>query len=105
MQQKGELLTGDMLTVNQDEYYIKTRTGEKLFLGKLLRRDRFYSPFHEAYSLYNDIFQFEVIGEGADGRLFGKYKVSRVAPSFQRRLAYFGLDRAWRAALDEAENG
>ena len=53
----------------------------------------------------NDIFQFEVIGEGADGRLFGKYKVSRVAPSFQRRLAYFGLDRAWRAALDEAENG
>jgi len=51
----------------------------------------------------NDIFQFEVLGEGADGRLFGRYKVNRVPPSFARRLAYFGLDRAWRTTLDEAE--
>jgi len=51
----------------------------------------------------NDIFQFEVLGEGADGRLFGRYKINRVPPSFARRLAYFGLDRAWRAALEEAE--
>jgi pilus assembly protein CpaF len=51
----------------------------------------------------NDIFQFEVLGESADGRLFGRYKVSRVPPSFARRLSYFGLDRAWRAALDESE--
>jgi pilus assembly protein CpaF len=49
----------------------------------------------------NDIFQFEVLGEGPDSRLFGRYKVSRVPPSFQRRLMYFGLDRAWKAALDE----
>ena len=41
----------------------------------------------------NDIFQLEIQGEGADGRLFGRYKVSRVPPSFLRRLAYFGLDR------------
>ena len=53
----------------------------------------------------NDIFQFEVLGEGIDGRLHGRYKVSRVAPSFLRRLTYFGLDRAWRAALDEVEEG
>ena len=51
----------------------------------------------------NDIFQFEVHGEGPDGRLYGRYKVSRVPPGFLGRLTYFGLDRAWRAALDEAE--
>jgi len=48
----------------------------------------------------NDIFQLEMLGEGPDGKLFGRYKVSRVPPSFQGRLAYFGLDRAWKAALD-----
>ena len=53
----------------------------------------------------NDIFQFEVLGEGTDGRLFGKYHVSRIPPSFMKRLSYFGLDRAWRAALEEAETG
>jgi len=53
----------------------------------------------------NDIFQFEVLGEGSDGKLYGKYHVSRVPPSFLKRLSYFGLDRAWRAALEEAENG
>ena len=51
----------------------------------------------------NDVFQFEVLGEGPDGKLFGRYKVSRVPPAFLRRLAYFGLDRAWKAALDEAD--
>jgi pilus assembly protein CpaF len=51
----------------------------------------------------NDIFQWEPKGEGADGRLFGTYKVSRMPPSFATRLAYFGLERAWRAALDEVE--
>lgn len=50
----------------------------------------------------NDVYQFEVLGEGPDGRLFGRYKVSRVPPSFMHRLSYFGLDRAWKAALDEA---
>ncbi|HEY8289822.1 MAG TPA: CpaF family protein [Acetobacteraceae bacterium] len=52
----------------------------------------------------NDIFQFEVLGEGPDSKLYGQYKVSRVPASFMRRLAYFGLDRAWKAALEEAED-
>jgi len=51
----------------------------------------------------NDFFLFEVAGESSSGRLHGKYKVSRVRPSFFQRLGYFGLDRAWLAALDDAE--
>jgi len=51
----------------------------------------------------NDVFQLEIQGEGPDGRLFGRYKVSRVPPAFARRLAYFGLERAWREALEEKE--
>jgi pilus assembly protein CpaF len=50
----------------------------------------------------NDIFQLEIIGEGPDGKLVGKYHVSRIPPSFLKRLSYFGLDRAWRNALEEA---
>ena len=53
----------------------------------------------------NDIFQFEVKGEGADGRLFGIYKVSRMPAGFLPRLSYFALDKPWRAALDDAERG
>ena len=49
--------------------------------------------------LLNDIFQYEIKGEGSDGRLIGEYRVSRLPPSFQDRLTYFGLDRAWMAAL------
>jgi len=49
----------------------------------------------------NDIFQYEVEGETADGRLTGRYKVSRAKPSFYQRLSYFGLDRAWVAAVEE----
>jgi pilus assembly protein CpaF len=49
--------------------------------------------------LMNDIFLFEMHGEGPDGRLVGEYRVSRLPPSFQERLVYFGLDRAWAAAL------
>ncbi len=51
----------------------------------------------------NDVFQFEVQGEGPDGRLFGRYRVTRMPPSFMRRLAYFGLDQQWKLALEEAE--
>jgi pilus assembly protein CpaF len=49
--------------------------------------------------LLNDIFQFEMKGEGPDGRLQGHYRVNRMPPSFQERLAYFGLDRAWATAM------
>ena len=53
----------------------------------------------------NDIFQFEIQGEGSDGRLRGRYKVSRVPPGFLPRLSYFGLDKLWRQALEEADSG
>jgi pilus assembly protein CpaF len=52
----------------------------------------------------NTIFEFEVQGEGRDGRLHGTYKVSHVAPAFLRRLSYFGLDRAWHAAIEDAKS-
>jgi pilus assembly protein CpaF len=48
----------------------------------------------------NDVFRFEVDGEGPDGRLHGTYHVNRLPPACQARLAYFGLERAWKAALD-----
>ena len=48
----------------------------------------------------NDVFQLEFEGEDPDGRLRCKYKVSGARPACQERLAYFGLDRAWKAALD-----
>ena len=49
----------------------------------------------------NDIFYYDFEGENADGTLKGKFKVSRVRPSFAPRLQYFGLDRAWAAAIEE----
>ena len=49
--------------------------------------------------LMNDIFKFELDGEGPDGRLTGHYRINRLPPAFQERLVYFGLDRAWAAAL------
>jgi pilus assembly protein CpaF len=52
----------------------------------------------------NDIFQLEVMGEDTNGRLFGKYKVSMMPPSFMKRLSYFGLERAWRIAMKDAED-
>jgi pilus assembly protein CpaF len=51
----------------------------------------------------NDIFLFEFEGENLDGSLRGRFKVSRVRPSFAPRLQYFGLDRAWAAAVDEVQ--
>ena len=53
--------------------------------------------------ILNDIFAFELTGEGHDGRLHGTYRVNRARPAFNDRLAYFGLDRAWAAALEEAD--
>ena len=53
--------------------------------------------------ILNDVFQFEVTGEGTDGTLIGRYRTSRARPSFHERLSYFDLERAWMAALDEAE--
>ena len=53
--------------------------------------------------ILNDIFLFEVNGETTGGQLTGQYRVSRSRPSFHQRLSYFGLDRAWTAALEENE--
>ena len=49
----------------------------------------------------NDIFQYEYEGENSDGTLRGRFKASRVRPSFLPRLQYFNLDRAWISAIDE----
>ena len=51
----------------------------------------------------NDIFRLEIEGEGADGRLIGRYKTSRARPGFITRLVYFRLDAAWMAALAAAD--
>ena len=53
--------------------------------------------------ILNDIFAFTVEGEGAGGALIGRYRANRSRASFHSRLAYFGLDRAWTTALEEAE--
>ncbi len=50
----------------------------------------------------NDVFRLEIVGEDANGRLVGRYKTSRSRPKCQERLSYFGLERSWMAALDEA---
>ncbi len=52
--------------------------------------------------ILNDVFRLEIVGEDANGRLVGRYKTSRARPKCQERLSYFGLDKAWMAALDEA---
>jgi pilus assembly protein CpaF len=52
--------------------------------------------------ILNDIFQLEIEGENTDGSLRTRYRVSRTRPSFAPRLSYFGLERAWMAALEEA---
>jgi pilus assembly protein CpaF len=52
--------------------------------------------------LMNDIFQFVMDGEDGNGRIVGHYKVSRARPACYGRLTYFGYDREWMAALEEA---
>jgi pilus assembly protein CpaF len=52
----------------------------------------------------NTVFEFEVRGEDRDGRLFGNYKVSHVAPAFLPRLSYFGMEKAWQAAIEDAKS-
>ena len=52
--------------------------------------------------LLNDVFKLEITGETTTGKLTGRYEVSRIHSSFMERLQYYGLDRAWTNALDEA---
>ena len=53
------LLTGDELVLDGPNYAIKSKNGEEVFLGKLLKRERGFSYFHEAFSIHNDVFVFE----------------------------------------------
>ncbi|HKM61027.1 MAG TPA: CpaF family protein [Acidisphaera sp.] len=53
--------------------------------------------------LMNDIFVLEILHETSDGRLVGRYRINRTRPSFWDRLTYFGLDRAWTAAMEESD--
>ncbi len=48
----------------------------------------------------NDIFQYELQGMDANGRLQGVYRVSKARPSFMPRLVYFGLEEAWMKVLE-----
>ena len=50
--------------------------------------------------ILNDIFQLEILGEGADGKMKTRYVINRARPAAQERLAYFGLDEAWMEALN-----
>jgi pilus assembly protein CpaF len=50
----------------------------------------------------NDVAIYEYEGENPDGSLRGRYRLSRVRPHFAKRLSYFGLERAWLEALEEA---
>jgi len=49
------MLTGDELIINRS-YLIKDASGNDIILGKLLKREKAYSPFHESYSGYNNSF-------------------------------------------------
>jgi len=41
-----------------------------------------------------ELFVYEVEGEGADGKLIGTYRSSGLRPAFAPKAAYFGLDKA-----------
>ncbi len=49
----------------------------------------------------NDVATFKFSHEDAQGRIVGAYVSPMATPKFNERLAYFGLDRAWRTAMQE----
>ncbi|PIW28214.1 MAG: protein kinase [Rhodobacterales bacterium CG15_BIG_FIL_POST_REV_8_21_14_020_59_13] len=52
-----------------------------------------------------DLFVYEMDGEDAEGRIFGKHKSTGIArPRFWDRARYYGLERELAAALDAAED-
>jgi pilus assembly protein CpaF len=40
-----------------------------------------------------ELFVFEVEGEGQDGKLIGQFRCSGLRPNFMPKAAYFGLDK------------
>ena len=53
------MIRGDELNILGESYCTKYKDGKTFDLGRLLTRTKFYSPFHEAYSAYNNVFVFE----------------------------------------------
>nr|WP_294500959.1 CpaF family protein [uncultured Rhodopila sp.] len=51
----------------------------------------------------NDVFQYEFDNESPEGKIQGRYRVSRMRPACMQRLSYFGVDRIWMSALEEAD--
>jgi pilus assembly protein CpaF len=51
----------------------------------------------------NDVFQYEYDSESPEGKIQGRYRVSRIRPACLQRLTYFGVDRIWMSALEEAD--
>jgi pilus assembly protein CpaF len=49
----------------------------------------------------NDIAVFEFEREDPQGRIIGHYRASVIRPSFQTRIDYYGVGRAWAAARTE----
>jgi pilus assembly protein CpaF len=49
----------------------------------------------------NDIAVFEFDREDPQGRILGHYRATNTRPSFQSRLEFYGLARAWTAANSE----
>ncbi|MBR0653948.1 CpaF family protein [Plastoroseomonas arctica] len=49
----------------------------------------------------NDIAMLEQMGEGEDGQLRTRYRISMARPSFDERLSYFGQSEAWSATLQD----
>lgn len=51
----------------------------------------------------NDVFQYEFDNESSEGEIRGRYRVSRIRPASLSRLSYFGVDRIWMQALEDAD--
>ena len=56
-------LIGDRLCLNSITYNMKLNDGTYFYLGKLLKREKGYSHFHEANCLYNNVFKFDFMPE------------------------------------------
>jgi pilus assembly protein CpaF len=54
--------------------------------------------------LMREMFRLKIIGEEPNGKLISRYHVSTAVPRFLEQLTYFGLDKAWFAAMREAAN-
>ena len=56
-------LIGDRLCLNSITYNMKLNDGTLFYLGKLIKREKGYSRFHEATCLYNNVFKFDFMPE------------------------------------------